>query len=149
MSIKYFFVLLLGVTLLLTGCGGSEETATKSGELPTAIPLPLFITRASPQVQVAYHYAVEHPEALDDVPCYCGCGGMGHTSNLSCFITDASMAAGKIEFADHGSACGVCVGIALDVKRLTEEGQSPREIRAYIDATYSSYGPGTNTPLPS
>uniref|UniRef100_A0A7C1G548 Uncharacterized protein n=2 Tax=Thermomicrobium TaxID=499 RepID=A0A7C1G548_THERO len=32
--------------------------------------------------------------------------------------------------------------------RLTAEGRPLREIRAYIDQTYSSYGPGTDTPWP-
>jgi len=29
--------------------------------------------------------------------------------------------------------------------RLMQEGKEPKEIRAYIDAEYSKYGPPTNT----
>ena len=35
--------------------------------------------------------------------------------------------------------------ITRDVMRLMTEGQSAGEIRAYIDATYSKYGPPTDT----
>jgi len=42
----------------------------------------------------------------------------------------------------------MCVGIALDTKRMQEEGRSLSEIRTYIDETYGSIGPGTETPLP-
>jgi len=37
------------------------------------------------------------------------------------------------------------VDITRDVMRMTREGKSAREIRAYIDATYSKFGPPTNT----
>jgi hypothetical protein len=32
--------------------------------------------------------------------------------------------------------------------RLTREGKVAPEIRAYVDATYSGFGPATDTPLP-
>lgn len=35
----------------------------------------------------AYQFAVEHPEVLDYMPCYCGCYEEdGHTSNTDCFV---------------------------------------------------------------
>lgn len=30
--------------------------------------------------------------------------------------------------------------------KLMREGQQPKEIRAYIDSTYSHFGPSTDTP---
>jgi hypothetical protein len=41
------------------------------------------------------------------------------------------------------------VDITLDVMRMMREGHKPIEIRAYIDANYSQYGPSTDTPLPT
>jgi len=32
--------------------------------------------------------------------------------------------------------------------RLQREGKSLKEIRSYIEATYSQFGPGTDTPWP-
>jgi hypothetical protein len=41
------------------------------------------------------------------------------------------------------------VDITRDVMRLLREGQDLKEIRAYIDAEYSQYGPSTDTqPVP-
>lgn len=36
--------------------------------------------------------------------------------------------------------------ITRDVMRLLQEGKDVKEIRAYIDAEYSKYGPSTDTP---
>jgi hypothetical protein len=43
---------------------------------------------ASPEVQEAYRYAVANPEALQYMPCFCGCGAQGHTSNLDCYVRE-------------------------------------------------------------
>ena len=41
---------------------------------------------SSPRTQEVYAYAVAHPEVLQYVPCYCGCGGVGYISNEDCFV---------------------------------------------------------------
>lgn len=41
----------------------------------------------SPEILEAYQFAVEHPEVLNYMPCYCGCYEEdGHTSNTNCFV---------------------------------------------------------------
>ena len=45
----------------------------------------------------AYRFAVANRETLAYIPCYCGCGDEGHTSNASCYIKDASVS-GKLVF---------------------------------------------------
>ena len=102
---------------------------------------------APDDVKEAYVFAAKHPEVLQYIPCYCGCGAMGHESNLNCYISDASRPE-SIAFDNHAAGCGICVDITQDVMRLLGEGKSSPEIRTYVDATYSSFGPGTNTPLP-
>jgi hypothetical protein len=99
-------------------------------------------------VRDAYRFALANPHALETVPCYCGCGGMGHASNLACFVQDAGSASTAAVFDQHAAGCGICVDIAQDVMRLSAEGEQPSAIRQYVDATYSSFGPGTDTPLP-
>jgi hypothetical protein len=137
--IRFFFLLsILAIPLTLAACaaGTSQNMA-----------MPDFVQNAPARVKDAYLYAVAQPDDLAAVPCYCGCGKMGHTSNLSCFINGNAKEATPV-FEPHASGCGVCVDIAQDVKRLRAEGKTRSQVRAYIDATYSSYGPGTNTPLP-
>lgn len=126
--------------LLLVACSGSSKS-TAQQELPE------YVQYAPQTVQIAYQFALEHPEQLIHQPCYCGCGPIGHTSSLHCFIGGIDER-GQVIFDAHGAGCGICVDIVLDVKRLSEQGYSQLEIRQYIDATYSVYGPPTNTPLP-
>ena len=134
--------LLTTVTLLLSACG-AESTITLAPESA----LPESVRSAPPTVRESYRFAIANPDELAQYPCYCGCGAMGHTSNLSCYIESIDEN-GTISFDDHALGCGICVDIAQDVMRLMEEGQSPQEIRAYVDATYSPFGPPTDTPLP-
>ena len=131
-----FFILALLALTALTACDSFNS-----------IDFPDYVDQASHSVQTGYHFAVEHPDMLTHQPCYCGCGAMGHVNNLDCFVQEFQED-GTIIFDYHASGCGICVDIALDVKRLSEDGKSQLEIRRYIDATYSSFGPSTDTPLP-
>lgn len=143
-------VVAIGVgSLVLAGAGPGGGVKTAPGGLGTAgVSLPGYVLEQLPDVQEAYLFAVERPDVLMWVPCYCGCGGhSGHKSARECFVKRGS-AGGQIQFDEHGSQCDICVGIALDAKRMVEEGRSLREIRDYIDATYGAVGPGTDTPLP-
>jgi hypothetical protein len=77
---------------------------------------------------------------MKDIPCYCGCGNIGHTSNYDCYVSDVDDA-GNITFDNHALGCSICVDITQDVMRMLKDGKSPQEARASIDATYSKYGP--------
>jgi len=133
--------LILAALVTLSACGGNRVTLAPESALPD------FVRDAPENVREAYRFAIANPEELSQYPCYCGCGGMGHTSNLSCYIQEIEED-GTIIFDEHALGCGICVDIAQDVMRLMEEGRSPQEIRAYVDATYSQFGPSTDTPLP-
>ncbi len=91
-------------------------------------------------VQQAYQFAAANPDVMKDIPCYCGCGSVGHTSNYDCYVAGKD-AEGGIAFESHALGCSICVDITQDVMRLLREGRSPREARATVDATYSRYGP--------
>jgi hypothetical protein len=88
------------------------------------------------RVREAYQFAVANLDALKNVPCYCGCGAIGHTSNYACYFNET-----KQSFDDHALGCSVCVDIAQEVMKLTRDGKSPPDIRAAIVATYSQFGP--------
>lgn len=145
-----FSPLVLSSMLLLAACSAPAETKLA----PDSV-LPAFLATAAPRVREAYRYAAAHPHDLETVPCYCGCGSMGHTSNLSCFIKDPGTTKDTgtnwetITFEQHAAGCGICVDIAQDVMRMKAEGKQPPAIRSAIDATYGSFGPSTDTPLPN
>jgi hypothetical protein len=52
--------------------------------------LPADIRRAPMDVREAYRFAVANRDTLRYIPCYCGCGEQGHTSNASCYVEDSS-----------------------------------------------------------
>lgn len=52
--------------------------------------LPKDISRAPDEVREAYRFAIFNRETLRYIPCYCGCGAEGHTSNASCYLKDSS-----------------------------------------------------------
>lgn len=62
--------------------------------------LPDFVRGAPAQVRDAYRFAIANRELLSAIPCYCGCGSMGHRSNLDCYIKSVR-ADGSIEFENH------------------------------------------------
>jgi hypothetical protein len=102
--------------------------------------LPHQMQTAPVRVREAYQFAVANPDALKNVPCYCGCGSIGHTSNYACYVKDHN-ADGTLAFDDHALGCSVCVDIAQDVMRLSRDGKSSGDIRSFIVNTYSRFGP--------
>lgn len=124
----------LAATLLAAGSlsGCSAATATHNW--------PAEISRAPAVVRQAYAFAHEHPEVLSRIPCYCGCGSVGHTSNYDCYISGLDES-GEPVYDGHALGCSICVDITLDTQRLLSEGRSVPEIRAAIDAAYSAFGP--------
>jgi hypothetical protein len=52
--------------------------------------LPKDIRTAPQEVREAYRFAIANRDVLRYIPCYCGCGAQGHTSNASCYFQDNS-----------------------------------------------------------
>ena len=48
------------------------------------------IRGAPADVRKAYRFAIVNQETLRYIPCYCGCGKDGHTSNASCYLKPES-----------------------------------------------------------
>jgi hypothetical protein len=94
--------------------------------------LPPLVKSAPVSVLEAYQYAVANPDILSQIPCYCGCGGMEHTS------TD-----GTITFDTHALGCSICVDIAQDTMRLHVQGRDVDEIFNYVDNKFAQFGPPT------
>jgi len=52
--------------------------------------LPEGLKDALDEIREAYRFAVANRDVLRYIPCYCGCGEQGHTSNASCYVKDSS-----------------------------------------------------------
>jgi len=102
--------------------------------------MPSAVQKAPTRVHEAYRFAVANPDLLKHIPCYCGCGAMGHTSNYACYVKEVKPD-GSVNFDDHALGCSLCVDITQDARRMLDEGKSPQDIRAAIVANYSQFGP--------
>ncbi len=136
---KLFFLL---IVLALASTAISACSAA-SGEVHLAMSpldqMPTDVQSAPVAVREAYQFNTANPDIMQDIPCYCGCGDIGHTSNYDCYISDVD-ASGKITFDNHALGCSICVDITQDVMRMLRDGKTPQVARAYVDATYSKYG---------
>lgn len=137
LSISLFAVVAL-LAVLVTAC--SSNSGASASLMAPASSLPAEMQSAPQRVREAYQFAVANPDALKNVPCYCGCGAIGHTSNYACYIKDHNPD-GTLVFDEHALGCSICVDIAQDVMRLSREGKAASDIRAFIVNTYSKFGP--------
>jgi Protein of unknown function with PCYCGC motif len=82
---------------------------------PTLDPLSV-----EPFAQPGYKIAREKPALLTQLPCFCYCDRMGHTSLYTCFETN------------HAEQCEICLREAVEADQMDRQGMSPAEIRANI-----------------
>jgi len=105
---RWLHVVIPILAALLVGLGGGWLFARRGDTGPTEAEiklasvsqLPEKVRRAPPVVQEAYRFAIVNAEILEKIPCYCGCGSMGHKSDLDCFIQDFNPD-GSIVFGYH------------------------------------------------
>jgi hypothetical protein len=82
------------------------------------------------KARAAYQTAKDIPDVLEQLPCFCGCmKEFGHKNNLFCFKDQ------------HGSACEICQDIALDARKMHDQGMPISQIQDNIKAKYSKYQP--------
>jgi hypothetical protein len=125
----------------LVGCSSTPPAATGSDlKMAPMSMMPDDVKSAAAVTQQAYQFAVANPDVMQHIPCYCGCGAMGHTSNYSCYVTSVD-AKGNVNFDSHALGCSICVDITQDAMRLLRQGKNAAEIKAYVDKTYSRFGP--------
>src|SRR4030042_1911073 len=122
-------ILMLLSSGVLTACSGSAASAANDTDLAMApmAGMPAEVKSAPTTVQQAYQFAVANPDLMQQIPCYCGCGSMGHTSNYSCYILDVDEQ-GTITFDTHALGCSICVDITQDTMRYLGQGKAISEI---------------------
>jgi hypothetical protein len=107
---------LLGRRRLLAAAGvlivsACAPAALKPAPTPAVLPAlgadprngiwPAQYLRAAAPVREAYSWAIAHEPTLRYIPCYCGCGEDGHTSNYSCYVQQV-LAGGRVILDPHG-----------------------------------------------
>ncbi len=141
-GLSFLMALMISASILLPSCSSAGNSSSDSTGLAMASMdgMPAEVRSAPTTVQQAYQFAAANPEVMKHIPCYCGCGAMGHTSNYSCYIS-AVDASGTITYDSHALGCSICVDITQDTMRLLKDGKTLPEIRLFIDQTYAQYGP--------
>jgi hypothetical protein len=131
-----FFIVILLIPIL-SACSAQNQSSDL--HMMPMDKMPAQVQSAAVTVQQAYQFASANPDVMKGIPCYCGCGNIGHTSNYSCYVqsTDAK---GNITFDNHALGCSLCVTITQDTMRLLKEGKTVPQIKAYVDTTYGKYG---------
>jgi hypothetical protein len=137
---KCVFLLLVAILVLVSLPACSSNNGSADLHMMSPDGMPAEVQSAPVTVLQAYQFAAANPEVPQHIPCYCGCGNIGHTSNYSCYVS-AVDEQGAITYDSHALGCSICVDITQDTMRLMREGKSVADIRAYVDTTYSKYGP--------
>lgn len=137
-------LLFLSLVLVLATTGISACSASSSDPVHLYMlpmdQMPMDVQTAPVAVREAYQFTSVNPDVMKDIPCYCGCGNIGHASNYACYVSEVDDQ-GDITFDNHALGCSICVDITQDVMRMLRKGKTPQDARLYIDATYSRYGP--------
>lgn len=144
MLLMIFLLSLAGTALI--GCGSTSTTGRSARQAARPMApmsmMPDDVKSAATTTREAYQFAAANPDVLQHIPCYCGCGSIGHTSNYACYIKSVE-SDGQLNFDSHALACTICVDITQDVMRLIKQGDSTASIKTYIDRNYSRYGAST------
>ncbi|MEE9199580.1 MAG: PCYCGC motif-containing (lipo)protein [Dehalococcoidia bacterium] len=95
-SVVYLgFLLAMVLVLVVVTVGGGSSDEVKTGDFFEKL------KDAPTEVREAYLYALERPDVLQYIPCFCGCDKVGHRSSLDCFVAGTGRD-GQPIFADHG-----------------------------------------------
>jgi hypothetical protein len=137
---KLLFLSIIVVLLSTTISACSTQKQANDLQMMSMDQMPADVQSAPVTVQAAYQFAAANPDIMKNIPCYCGCGNVGHTSNYNCYVSNIDEK-GNIKWDSHALGCSICVDITQDVMRMLKDGKSPQDARAYVDATYPKYGP--------
>jgi len=136
-KIVFAFMVSLLFTFNVAACSTNNQQEIRMMSMDH---MPMEVRSASMQVQQAYQFAAANPDILVDIPCYCGCEGIGHESNYDCYVAGVE-SSGLIIYDNHAIGCSICVDITQDVMSMIRDGKNTQDARAYIIEEYSKYAP--------
>ena len=109
----------------LRGTNEPSDESTVTAKSADVLSPTLF---SDEKTRAAYQVAKDIPDVLEQLPCFCGCmTSFGHKNNLFCFKDQ------------HGSGCNLCQDIALDARKMHDQGMSIAQIQGNIKNKYSRY----------
>src|SRR5688500_19886250 len=135
----------------LQGDWSSDVCSSDLVARKTAPPLPsvgFAPVRPMDIVRATYDFAAQHPEILNYVPCYCGCGSQGHKANESCFVARRDPRGNVLEWDTHGFGCTICVDVAREAMQMYSSGADVHSIRAAIERKWTPGNAAGKTPTP-
>ena len=100
-------------------------------------------------VRATYDFAAQHPEILNYIPCYCGCGAQGHKANESCFVARRDAKGNVLQWDEHGFGCTICIDVARESMQLYNSGADVSSIRAAIERRWAPGNAAGRTPTPA
>ncbi|HSM71910.1 MAG TPA: PCYCGC motif-containing (lipo)protein [Anaerolineales bacterium] len=139
-SRKFLLISMIALLTLTALPACSTQSTSSDLHMMPMDQMPAEVQMAPVTVQTAYQFNAANPDIMKNIPCYCGCWNIGHTSNYDCYVSNVD-GSGAITFDNHALGCSICVDITQDVIRMLRDGKSPQDARAYVDATYAKYGP--------
>ena len=105
----------------------SEETVVEHPKSADVLSPALFTDE---KTRAAYQAAKDIPDVLEQLPCFCGCMmNLDHKNNLFCFKDQ------------HGSICDICQDIALDARKMHDQGLAIAQIQQTIRTKYAQNTP--------
>ena len=108
--------------------GSKESSGQSAATLSAGVLSPTIFS--DEKTRAAYQVAKDIPDILEQLPCFCGCmTSFGHKNNLFCFKDQ------------HGSGCEICQDIALDARKMHDQGMSIAQIQDNIKSKYAKYQP--------
>lgn len=117
-----FSVLVMGLSSCDSGGKPAASKGLRGGETRPAL-APSNYTGITAE---AYRAAVEIPEVIDSLYCYCDCEKhFGHKSLLTCFVDE------------HAVHCDICIHEAVMAHELHKEGMDVGGIRKSADGRFS------------
>ena len=120
-------IVVLTALIVLQGCSASTDdsidAASLRGHETRATLSPALFTGVTAR---AYKAAMEIPEVLDSLHCYCECKkNFGHKSLLTCYVDR------------HAEHCSVCIDEAIMAHKLHKEGKNIVSIRKAVDRAFA------------
>lgn len=114
-----------GPVLLVVAVVVGIVAFTTVGEPTAEEPAPLDLATLSHDIAGHYRSAAEHPDAYQNVPCFCGCQEfLGHRDLYDCFVR-----ADDAGWEAHAARCGVCIAESTLVLEQLDAGATPDQAR--------------------